>query len=81
MYRGFHERILEVIEATRQVSPEGAAKGARRRHRLEPAETAWALIGLATVSNIIRELDLTRSRERRDLFARIARHLIRGESR
>ena len=36
------------------------------------------MIGLATVSNIIRELELLRPRQREDMFAQTATYLIRG---
>jgi hypothetical protein len=50
MYRRFHARIRKLIETNREgrKSPAGLSADA----------TAWAMIGLATVSNIIRELEL-----------------------
>lgn len=73
MYRRFHERILELVASRR--------RGSRKQPCLQAAEAAWALIGLATVSNIIRELELASPRQRRDLFARTARLLIQGQTR
>jgi hypothetical protein len=69
-YRRFHERIRKLID------PSGHESGG-----LSAEATAWALIGLATVSNIIRELDLLRPRQREDVFATIAKHLVQGDSR
>lgn len=72
MYRRFHQRIRKLIDSGRQ------AGGARP---VLPADAAaWALVGLATVSNIIRQLDLVRPGQRHDAFARIARHLVLGTS-
>jgi AcrR family transcriptional regulator len=72
MYRRFHERIRKLIETNREgrKSPAGLSADA----------TAWAMIGLATVSNIIRELELLRPRQREDMFARTATCLIQGGS-
>ncbi len=71
MYRRFHGRIRKLIEATREQgkSPAGLSADA----------SAWAMIGLATVSNIIRELELLRPRQREEMFAQTAKCLVRGE--
>jgi len=73
MYRRFHERIRKLID------PSG--HGDKKSGGLSAEATAWALIGLATVSNIIRELDLLRPRQREDVFATIAKHLVQGDAR
>jgi AcrR family transcriptional regulator len=73
MYRRFHERIRKLIDTSRE--------GTRKRPRLNAAETAWAIIGLATVSNIIRELALARPRQREAMFAETAKYLVQGDSR
>jgi len=73
MYRRFHERIRKLID------PGG--QGDKKSRELSAEATAWALIGLATVSNIIRELDLLRPRQREDVFATIAKYLVQGDSR
>ena len=73
MYRRFHERIRKLIDRSGQ--------GDKKSRGLSAEATAWALIGLATVSNIIRELDLLRPRQREDVFATIAKHLVQGDSR
>jgi AcrR family transcriptional regulator len=71
MYRRFHERLSKLIESNREEdSPTG----------LSADSTAWAMIGLATVSNIIRELELLRPRQREDMFARTAKFLIQGDA-
>ena len=72
MYRRFHERLRKLIETNRpnENSPAGLSADA----------TAWAMIGLATVSNIIKELELLRPRQREDMFARTAKFLIEGDS-
>ena len=70
MYRRFHEQLTRLIDAGREEGkkPSGLPAGA----------IAWTMIGLATVSNIIRELDLLRSREREEMFALVANHLAKG---
>ena len=73
MYRRFHERIRKLIDPSGQ--------GDKKSRGLSAEATAWALIGLATVSNIIRELDLLRPRQREDMFATIAKYLVQGDSR
>ena len=73
MYGRFHQRLQELIDTSR--------RSARKRSRLAAADAAWALIGLATVSNIIRELELARPRQRQTMFAHVAQHLIQGASR
>lgn len=73
MYRRFHERIRKMIETNRE--------GDKRPPGLSADATAWAMIGLATVSNIIRELELLRRRQREDMFARTAKYLVQGDSR
>jgi AcrR family transcriptional regulator len=71
MYGQFHERIRKLIETSRA--------GEKKSARLSADATAWAMIGLATVSNIIRELDLLRPRQREEMFALAANHLVKGE--
>ena len=57
MYRRFHRLVLEQIESYRGQRPDCSPL---------PAEAAaWALLGLATMSNIIRQLDLLKPRESR----------------
>jgi hypothetical protein len=73
MYGRFHDRLRELIDTSRTRT--------RKRPRLAADETAWALIGLATVSNIIRELALTRPRSREAMFAHVAKYLVQGDSR
>jgi hypothetical protein len=73
MYRRFHERIRKLIDPSGQ--------GDKKSGGLSADATAWALIGLAPVSNIIRELDLLRPRQREDMFAATARYLVQGDSR
>jgi len=72
MYRRFHQRIRTLIETNRD---------GRNSSVVLPADkAAWAMIGLATVSNIIRELDLLRPRQREDIFAQTAKYLIQDGS-
>lgn len=73
MYRQFHQLLRKQIEAY------------RNRETIEsrlPADmAAWALIGLATVSNIGRELDLLKPRQRERMFAAVAEYLAMGAKR
>lgn len=69
MYRRFHEFVAECIA------------GHRRRHRDadgDPGRLAWAVIGMATIAGIGRELGLLRAAEQRALFARVGRSLLDG---
>ena len=70
MYRRFHRRIEKLIDASRE--------GEKRSPGLSAGATAWAMIGLATVSNIIRQLELLRPRQREEMFAAAAKYLIAG---
>ncbi len=72
MYRRFHELILEVINASRE--------GGEESHGLSADATAWAMIGLASASNIIRELELLRPKQREAMFVAAAKYLIEGGS-
>jgi AcrR family transcriptional regulator len=70
MYRRFHQRIRKLIDSRREGTDADA--------ELAADTTAWAMIGLATVSNIIRELDLLRPKQREAAFAQIATYLVQG---
>jgi AcrR family transcriptional regulator len=70
MYRGFHQLVKRRIEANRNADSSSSS--------LSPDAAAWALIGLATVSNIARELKLLSSRQRERMFADVADFLIQG---
>ena len=72
VYRRFHELIHRLIDASRE--------GEKKSPGLSADATAWAMIGLATVSNIIRELELLRPRQREDMFVATAKHLVNGGS-
>ncbi len=73
MYRRFHQRLRKLIDTHRE--------GDKRPSGLSADATGWALIGLATVSNIIRELDLLQPRQREQMFAATAKFLVQGGSR
>jgi AcrR family transcriptional regulator len=70
MYRQFHELIFRLVDANRE--------GIKKTPGLPADATAWAMIGLATVSNIIRELELLRPKQREKMFTATAEHLLRG---
>jgi AcrR family transcriptional regulator len=70
MYRGFHQLVKGQIEANRNTGNDSSP--------LSADAAAWALIGLATMSNIGRELKLFRPRRREQMFADVAEYLIEG---
>ncbi len=72
MYRRFHRIVSERVEAGREDKTQ--------RSGLPGDQAAWALIGLATVSNIIRELELLKPRQREKMFAAVAQWLIRKDT-
>lgn len=73
MYRQFQRLLRKQIEAYRNRET--------TESRLPADMAAWALIGLATVSNISRELDLLKPRQRERMFAAVAEHLAMGAKR
>ena len=71
MYKSFHQLVC------RQVT---AARGSGDVESGLPTEmAAWGLLGLATISNIIRELKLLSPRQRERMFAAVAKCLVGGE--
>lgn len=66
-YRKFQEFIAAQIVSHRA----GTEKGA-----VAPQLSAWALVGLGTVANIGRELDLLSSEQRRSLLGDVGRTLL-----
>ncbi len=67
MYRQFHKRV------SRQIRTDHASD----RDRLPVSDAAWGLLGLATISNIIVELNLLGPRQRKQMFASVAQALVR----
>jgi AcrR family transcriptional regulator len=70
MYRGFQRLVKRQIAANRTAGRDASP--------LSADDAAWALIGLATVSNIGRELELFGPQKRERMFAAVAKHLIAG---
>ncbi len=71
MYKSFHQLVCKQVQAGR---------GGKERKSDLPAEiAAWGLLGLATISNIIRELKLLPPRQRERMFAAVAKALVGGE--
>lgn len=71
MYKSFHKLVCRQVAA-------GRASGDLESGL--PTETAaWGLLGLATISNIIRELKLLPPRQRERMFAAVAKCLVSGE--
>lgn len=68
MYRQFHRLVSKQIETGRE----------RDRSGLSVSDAAWALLGLATISNIILELNLLGPRQRKQMFAAVAESLVSG---
>jgi AcrR family transcriptional regulator len=72
MYRRFHRLVCNQLSARDQ-------RG-KKRSGLSDVDTAWGLIGLATISNIIRELQLISEYQRQRMFAAVAMLLVTEES-
>ncbi len=70
MYRRFHQLVCRQVEVSRQ-------SGAKQQ-ALPVDTTAWALLGLATMSNIVRELKMLSPRQREKMFAEVANYLVAG---
>jgi AcrR family transcriptional regulator len=69
MYRQFHKLIVKQIATACERRPSGP----------NASDSAWGLIGLATISNIVVELDLLGPRQRKQMFAAVAQSLV-GDS-
>ena len=68
MYKRFHQLVCRQVSTGR--GPGGLESGL-------PAEmAAWGLLGLATISNIVRELKLLPTRRRERMFATVAKCLV-----
>lgn len=74
MYRGFQTFITTQVAQVRKNSRP------TKRSQSQPDDdvTAWALVGLATVANIGRELKLITERERSALYTRVGSLLLEG---
>jgi hypothetical protein len=71
MYKRFHQLVCRQVE-------EGRGPGDPKSGL--PAEmAAWGLLGLATISNAIREPNLLPARQRERMFATVANCLVSGE--
>ncbi|MBL8820119.1 MAG: TetR/AcrR family transcriptional regulator [Planctomyces sp.] len=66
MYRQFHKLVVQQISTGREIHPNGPPV----------SDAAWGLIGLATISNIIVELNLLGPRQREQMFAAVAKSLV-----
>ncbi len=66
MYRQFHKLVSKQITTGRESD----------RDRLTVSDAAWALLGLATISNIIVELNLLGPRQRKQMFAAVGQSLV-----
>jgi len=71
MYKRFHQLICSQVKAGR---------GSGDLESDLPVEmAAWGLLGLATISNVIRELKLLPPRQRERMFATVAKCLVGGD--
>src|SRR5262245_11127042 len=61
-----------------QAQVESHRKGRKRAADLDPALVAWAVVGLGTVANIGRELELLKARERARLLGEAGARLLGG---
>jgi AcrR family transcriptional regulator len=66
MYRQFHTLVVQQISTGRASHPNGPPA----------SDAAWGLIGLATISNIIVELNLLGPRQRAQMFTAVAKNLV-----
>lgn len=73
VYRRFHAALQRHIEESR---PRSQSKSSSQ---LPVEMTVWGLIGLATVSNIIRELDLLPVKEREKMFLSVGNALLSAD--
>ncbi len=65
------------FQALIQAQVERHRRGRRRVADLDPALAAWAIVGLGTVANIGRELELLKGRERARLMSEVGARLLR----
>lgn len=65
MYHEFHKLVREALRS-------GKARSSDSPDQLSDGDAAWGLLGLATISNIVRELKLVRPRQRESMFASVA---------
>jgi len=72
MYRHFQQLVKRHVVEGRG--------GERQSFGLSADAAAWALIGLATVSNIVRELELLGPRQREQMFAAVGKHLVEEDT-
>jgi AcrR family transcriptional regulator len=72
MYKRFHQLVCRQVEAGRGFDDLETG--------LPTEMAAWGLLGLATISNIIRELNLLPPRRRERMFATVAECLVGGEA-
>lgn len=70
MYRRFQRLVSRQVQA-------GRVDG-KTPPTLAADDAAWGLLGLATISNVVRELHLLSPRRREQAFAAIAHHLVTG---
>ena len=68
MYRQFHKLVSQQITTGHEED----------RDHLTVSDAAWGLVGLATISNIIVELNLLGPRQRKQRFASVAQVLVSG---
>ncbi len=66
VYRQFHKMVSQQITTGREDD----------RDHLAVSDAAWGLVGLATISNIIVELNLLGPRQRKQMFASVAQVLV-----
>jgi hypothetical protein len=72
MYRQFHRLLRRHVDAGREVADE--------QEILCADEAAWSLMGLGTMSSIIRELEMLRPRQRERMFENAAKYIVSGRS-
>jgi len=69
---GLYGRFKRLIQAQLELH----RKGRKRAAGVDPALAAWAIVGLGTVANIGRELELLKARERARLLGEAGTRLL-----
>ncbi|MEX0654576.1 MAG: TetR/AcrR family transcriptional regulator [Phycisphaeraceae bacterium] len=72
MYARFHRFIARQITAHRAAN-EGAT------HTPDPELAAWAIIGMGTVADVLRELRVGSAAQRRELFEQVGQVMLEGQ--
>src|SRR5688572_13065663 len=73
---GRFQRLIQAHVERHRVPARTSRRARKRAAELDPALTAWAIVGLGTVANIGRELELLKARERARLLGEAGARLL-----